>query len=209
MPEVEVILHPGVRHAQPNHRLELLRHGVLARIHPQVGRRESEQGRKVVLDRVECVAEADIDLHPDQGASELRLQPEAHAAIFFVGADGVPFHRLGVEDQPVVLDRRPADVLEHGPERGDGTVAEPEQVGIARHPLGASPAPDQQHQRALQDEPLAMARLGQPVEQPFDTVTVEQFDVGAAGGPRELEQLLFDRSGEVGAGLLHVTTLSR
>jgi hypothetical protein len=81
-----------------------------------------------------------------------------------------------------------------GDARGDGDGAGAEEVEVPRRPVEVALPQDEQH-RALDDEPLAVGRLPQPVEEALQDVAGEERLEVPALGAGAVEEPLADGRG--------------
>lgn len=136
-PQIEVVLHAGIGHAQQTQGMEFFCDNGALRIGAQLCNRQVvEQGG--IADRFrrrrDGIAEADIDLQCDPCAVELGEEIDSYAAIAGFLADLGTLDRRCIEHDAIV-DRDPADVAE----RRNGTAyivgTKAQQVDIAGGPM--------------------------------------------------------------------------
>jgi hypothetical protein len=113
-----------------------------------------------------------------------------------VHLDTFGLHGRCVEHHPIGLDVGGADCLDHPLEVLKGVVETAEEVEVLRGP-GQRRLPDIEHQRALQDEALAVIGPRQAVEEPLHRVVLEQLLKRTIGGPRLVLQARMHRGREV------------
>jgi len=123
--------------------------------------------------RCDRVAKADIDLDRTPGASQEGDARDPHSHVLRRVADGLGLDRVGGEHKPIGLDRRAADLCERLDEAIRRVRAIAHQIEIARCSVGRVEPHREQHS-ALQDEPVAVFRLAQPVEEPLQDVGTQE-----------------------------------
>lgn len=145
--------------------MELLGDRGLRSVAPQTWPRQIEQTRIVDPSRLgnDRVSDADVDLDAKSCRTEVRNELDALTAVHILEPNRRDTDRAAFEQQTVGLDRQRADFGEDRLERCGIQRAETEQTGVARRTDRFAES-DDQHQGALQDEPLRVGRAREAIE---------------------------------------------
>jgi hypothetical protein len=89
MVEVEIVLEAGVVEPKIHNGVQFFRHDRLPRIDEETWRRQRDQRRHLcdLRGRSDDVAHRDVDLEPNPGAIEVRLEDDAGALVFLARTD--------------------------------------------------------------------------------------------------------------------------
>jgi hypothetical protein len=115
--------------------------------------------------------------------------------------DRVAPNRLGAEHEAVRFNRQVTDLAEDVLEPGDGVVASPKEVQIARGPVRLI-TPQLEEHRTLEHEDIAVLRLAQAIQQAFQGVAGEDKLEVLVLLPRQIHQSLPHRRRQVARPLL-------
>ena len=173
--DVPEILDPRVVDTAAHHRLELLGDHRFARVGPEAGGRQVEEGGIVVLLALgrDDVAEPDVHLQREADAAEVALEPRPQPALRLVAPDISDPDRRGVENDAVLRAGNAADGLHGGADRGRFRGTRGKKVHIPGRPqfrLGPHP----EERRALERESVHLGRGGKAIEEPLGGIAVEQ-----------------------------------
>lgn len=105
--KVVEVFHPAVREVERDHGFELLGSHRFTRIGVELGGRMVEKNRIIELRWTRChdIAKTDIDLDRDDGGAEARRCSQPNASIDLIVANRFRGNVLGIEAQPVFLNR--------------------------------------------------------------------------------------------------------
>jgi hypothetical protein len=124
------------------------------------------------------------------------LEPNSHPSVLLVLPDLLSADGAFVEHKAVGFDLGAHNLSHHSLHRGDGVVAEAEEVEVPSRPPWHLVPGGEQH-GALEDEALGVTRAAQPVEEPLHGIVDEHQLEVLAPFPGQVEQTLANRRGEI------------